>query len=143
MIRRFSILLLSALLLSPVASAATDKEKEEKAPSQFAPELEQLSSTAFKKEVKALNDAVYILEEVNDEKSAKAAIHKLTSLFKNLPPLLNGNGRDLEILARAQNRVSLHMWRLINEPFFQKLNMQETWSLITDPFSRPSATPGR
>ena len=49
--------------------------------------------------------------------------------------------RDEELLqwARLQNRVSTEMWRLKKEPFWETQKLQEVWTLISDPFSRPGS----
>lgn len=138
--RRILLPLLSALLLAPMAMGATkasDKPQKPENPLQL--QIDTARATNFKKEITALGEAVLLLQEVKDEKTAKTACTKITSLFKNLAPLLGGSANDLEQLARAQNRMSLEMWRLLKEPFFEKTELQAAWTLMTDPFSRPSA----
>lgn len=103
------------------------------------PDIEKVKDSLFKRELKALDEAAEILEAVNDEASAKKAVIKLNNMFRMLPPPINANQPTLEIWAKAQNRVSFQMWRLQKEPYFEKLKLQEVWTLITDPFSRPSA----
>lgn len=104
------------------------------------PDIDKVKDSLFKRELKALDEAAEILEGVNDEASAKKAIIKLTNMFRNLPPPIRANQQTLEIWAKAQNRVSFQMWRLKEEPYFEKLKLQEIWTMISDPFSRPSAT---
>lgn len=104
------------------------------------PDIDKVKDQLFRRELKALDEAAEVMEGVNDEASAKKAVIKLTNVFRQLPPPISADQRTLEIWARAQNRVSFHMWRLKDEPYFEKLKMQELWTLITDPFSRPSAT---
>lgn len=104
------------------------------------PGIEKVRDPILKRELKALDEAADILEGVNDESSAKKAIIRLTTTFRQLPPTINfGNEQIMVIWAKAQNRVSFQMWRLKEEPYFEKLKMQELWTLISDPFSRPSA----
>lgn len=105
-----------------------------------AQDTERIKDPIFRRELKALEEAAEVLEAVNDESSAKKAVMKLTASFRNLPPPLRADQPMLEMWAKAQNRVSFQMWRLKEEPYFEKLKMQELWTLITDPFSRPSAT---
>lgn len=136
-LHRLLLPLLGALLLAPFAQGAPEKPKKVDNPLQQ--QIDAAKAPNFKKEITALGEAVLLLQEVTDEKTAKAACTKITSLFKNLDPLLAGNGNDLEQLARAQNRMSVEMWRLTKEPFFEKTALQEAWTLMTDPFSRPSA----
>lgn len=136
---RFLLLLpLCALLSSPMAAQAQVKPKTPPppAPKPYA----DVKNNNFRKELTALDEAAALLAEVNDEKSAKEATRKIERLFRNLPPLLGGNGRELDLLAKAQNRVSAQMWRMKNEPYFETMKLQELWTLITDQFSRPSAS---
>lgn len=132
---RLLLPLLGALLLAPVAPGAPKKVDNP-----LQQQIDAVKSNDFKKEITALGEAILQLQEVTDEKTAKAACTKITSLFKNLPPLLGGNANELEQLARAQNRLSLEMWRLMKEPYFENTELQAAWTLMTDPFSRPSAT---
>ena len=104
-----------------------------------SPEIAGIKDPVMRKELKALEEAAEILEAVNDESAAKKAVMKLTSSFRRLPPPMRADMHTLEVWAKAQNRVSFHMWRLKDEPYFEKLKMQELWTLITDPFSRPTA----
>lgn len=101
--------------------------------------IRNIKDSDFKREIKALEEAANLLAEVNDEASAKKAVQKLTQVFNRLPVPVKGNEEILKTWARSQNRVSFQMWRLKDEPYFEKLKMQALWSLITDPFSRPTA----
>lgn len=94
----------------------------------------------LKRELKELEVAATVLEGVTDEASAKKAIVKLSITFRRLPPIVNfGSEQMMQLWAKAQNRVSFQMWRLKEEPYFEKLKLQELWTLISDPYSRPSA----
>lgn len=104
-----------------------------------APDLDKVRDLTLKRELKALDEAATVLEGVNDEASAKKAIIKLNNTFRQIPPTVHfANQQVLEIWAKAQNRVSFQMWRLKDEPYFEKLKFQELWTLISDPFSRPT-----
>lgn len=102
-------------------------------------QIESVRDPKWKRELKALQEAAVIMETVQDEVSAKKAAGKLCQMFRTLPPPINGEQQMLELWARAQNRVSAHMWRLVKEPYFVSSGLQEAWTLITDPFSRPRA----
>lgn len=123
--RRFFALLLAALLLSLACPALA-----------VNPDIDKVKDQLWKRELKALDEAAEVLEGVTDEASAKKAVIKLTNMFRPLPPPINANQQTLEIWAKAMNRVSFQMWRLQEEPFFEKLKLQDLWTLITDPFSR-------
>lgn len=104
------------------------------------PGIEKVRNPILKRELKALDEAAEVLEGVTDEASAKKAIIRLTTTFRQLPPTISFGGQQImEMWAKAQNRVSFQMWRLKEEPYFEKLKLQELWTLISDPFSRPSA----
>lgn len=104
------------------------------------PGIEKVRNPNLKRELKALDDAAETLAAVNDEASAKKAIIKLTTTFSRLPPTIDFGGQQIMLMwAQAQNRVSFQMMRLKEEPYFEKLKLQELWTLISDPFSRPSA----
>lgn len=136
-LRYLLLLPLCALLCSPMVAQAQAKPKlpTPPAPKPYA----DVKNTKLRKELLALDEAAALLAEVNNEKSAKEASRKIERLFHNLPPLLGGSGRELDLLATAQNRVSAQMWRMIKEPYFETMKLQELWTLMTDPFSRPSA----
>ncbi len=102
-------------------------------------QIQSVRNNQLKRELQALQEAVGIIETVKDEETAKKAAAKLRQMFRNLPPPIKAEQGELEIWARAQNRVSAHMWRLLKEPYFISSGLQEAWSLITDPFSRPRA----
>lgn len=132
--RYVTSLILSVMLCALPAQAAT-----EKATTRMTEKIEALKSSPLKKELQALDKAKIILEGVSDEKSAKDAHRKIQMLLRSLPPLLGGSGKDLELLAEAQNMVSEEMWKRVNEPYFKTTNMQEIWTLLIDQFSRPAA----
>ena len=130
--------LMGALLLAPLVLGAPDKDKADE--EELLPPT-TIKSGDFKKEIAALQEAAALLKNVSDEKSAKQACSKIQSLFRNLPPLLGGSHVELETLAKAQNAVSDEMQSRMKEPYFETAKMQEAWTLMTDAFSRPSATP--
>lgn len=109
------------------------------APAAVASQVDKVQNSALKKEVKALEEASALMEAVNDEESAKKAAGKIRNLFRMLPPPTGGSEADIEIWASSQNRFSAQMWRLIKEPYFKTQNLQEVWTLVTDPYSRPVA----
>lgn len=92
----------------------------------------------FTREFAALEEAASMLQGVRDEEGAKAAVAKLRSTFSRLPAPVKGSEADLMQWARLQNRVSAEMWRLKKEPFWETQKLQELWTLISDPFSRPA-----
>lgn len=94
---------------------------------------------AFTAEIKALTEAETMLKTISDEKSAKGVKVKLMHKFSLLRPILHGTDAQLEELARAQNRVSAVMWDLKKEPYFESVNLQELWTVMTHHFSRRSA----
>ncbi len=102
-------------------------------------QIQSVRNSQLKRELQALQEAAVLMETVQDEETAKKAAAKLRQLFRTLPPPIKGEQKELEIWARAQNRVSAHMWRLLKEPYFVSSGLQEAWTLITDPFSRPRA----
>ncbi len=93
----------------------------------------------FTREFAALEEAAALLEEVKDEGGAKAAAAKLRATFSKLPAPVKGSEAELMQWARLQNRVSTEMWRLKKEPFWETQGLQEIWTLISDPFSRPGS----
>lgn len=123
--------------LAPLTVSAQSDKKEQK--DEVEEIIRNIKDSDFKREIKALEEAANLLAEVNDEASAKKAVQKLTQVFNRLPVPVKGNEEILKTWARSQNRVSFQMWRLKDEPYFEKLKMQALWSLITDPFSRPTA----
>lgn len=94
---------------------------------------------AFKTEITALTEAETMLKTISDAKSAKNVKTKLMHKFSLLRPLLGGTDAQLEELARAQNRVSAVMWELKKEAYFEEVNLQELWTVMTHHFSRRSA----
>ena len=94
---------------------------------------------AFTAEIAALAEAETMLQTISDAKSAKTVKTKLMHKFSLLRPILNGTDAQLEELARAQNRVSAVMWDLKKEPYFEEVNLQELWTVMTHHFARRSA----
>ena len=95
---------------------------------------------AYTREIKALAEAETMLKTVTDTRSAKSVKAKLMHKFSLLKPLLHGNDAQLEALAKAQNRVSAIMWEMMKQPYFEEVNMQELWTVMTHHFSRRSST---
>ena len=95
---------------------------------------------AYTREIKALTEAETMLQTVTDTSSAKSVKAKLMHKFSLLKPLLHGNDAQLEALAKAQNRVSAIMWEMMKQPYFEEVNMQELWTVMTHHFSRRSST---
>lgn len=135
-LQRISTLMFSLRILALLCAAMVCLQAPARAEN---PDIEKVKDQLFKRELKALDEAAEILEAVNDEASAKKAVIKLTGVFRMLPPPISANQETLVIWAKAQNRVSFQMRRLMEEPYFEKLKLQALWTLITDPFSRPSA----
>lgn len=94
---------------------------------------------AFTAEIAALAEAETMLKTISDARSAKTVKAKLMHKFSLLRPILNGTDAQLEELARAQNRVSAVMWDLKKEPYFEEVNLQELWTVMTHHFARRSA----
>lgn len=94
----------------------------------------------FAAEIAALTEAETMLKTISDEKSAKAVKTRLMNKFSILRPILGGTEAQLEELARAQNRVSAVMWELKKKDFFEEVNLQELWTVMTHHFSRRSAS---
>lgn len=137
---RFLALTVSALcLMAPLSAVAQDDKDKKSKDDEMEEAIKKIKDSDFKRELKALEEAATILEGVTDEASAKKAVHKLTQVFNRLAVPVKGNQGVLEMWAKAQNKVSFQMWRLMDEPYFEKLKMQELWTLISDPFSRPTA----
>ncbi len=132
------ILLCSACLLSitavPCARADDDAFSGNTAKAET-----KLPKGNFGKEMAALGEAAAMLSKVKDEAAATEAAEQLCKKFAKLPPLLGGSDSELELLAKAQNRVSDQMERLMSSPWFVSSGLQEAWTLMTDHFSRRSA----
>ncbi len=94
---------------------------------------------SFGKEMAALGEAAAMLAKVTDEASATETAEKLCKKFASMPPILNGTNEELELLAKAQNRVNDQMERLMSTSYFVPSGLQEAWTLMTDQFSRRSA----
>lgn len=135
--------LLSALLCSALASAATTESNDAEeftGKSIYSAQIEGCKNMKFKQELRALEKAAGILDTVSDERTAKSACQRIRLLFRTLPPLIDGSNQELELLAKVQNLVNRKMWARINEPYFEASELQQVWTLMTDPFSRPSAS---
>lgn len=137
-------LLLAAMVCGSLAVADTSKEEEDdvKGTTPLTAEIEKVKNSNFKRELRELDKAAVILDTVVDEKTAKAAVTRIVRRFSvtSLRPLIGGNMQELELLAKAQNQVNEKMWRLMNEPYFESAGMQKAWKIMTDSFSRPSAS---
>ncbi len=132
---------LLSLALAPVAFA--DDEDDASTSRQAAKEKrgkeEAKPKGSFGKEMAALGDAAAMLAKVKDEAAAKEAAETICKKFAHLPPLLGGTEGELEMLAKAQNRVNDQMERLMSSSFFMSSGLQDAWTLMTDPFARRSA----
>lgn len=140
-LRPLLLLPLCALVAAPLHAApttTTNNSKSKTVPLSERPYAD-VKNLVLRKELQALDEAANLLAEVNDEKSAKQAHSKIDRLFRMLPPITGGSAQELDLLARAQNKVSSQMWRLMEEEYFEKAQLQESWTLMTDHFSRPSA----
>ena len=127
---RFRRLVVNALLLAACVFGA---------PLRAAPSTGGGTTDDFTHEFAALEEAVTLLQGVRDEASAKKVMVKLRSTFSKLPAPVKGSEAELMQWARLQNRVSTEMWRLRKEPFWETQKLQEVWTLISDPFSRPGS----
>ncbi len=138
------ILLCSACMLS-LAVAPSALADDEDAPSDREPAKAKRGKEDIKakgsiaKEMAALGEAAAMLAEVKDAATAEKVAEKLSRKFAHMPPVLNGGEGELEMLAKAQNRVSDQMQRLMASEYFVPSGLQEAWTLMTDPFSRRSA----
>ncbi len=90
----------------------------------------------FKKEFAALNEAVELLDQVTDEKTAAQVANKLSRTFTLLPIPTKGTDAQLEEWARLQNLVNDKMEELRKLDYFESSGLQKAWTLITDPNSR-------
>ena len=90
----------------------------------------------FKKEFAALNEAVELLDQVTDEKTAAQVANKLSRTFTLLPIPTKGTDAQLEEWARLQNMVNDKMEELRKLDYFESSGLQKAWTLITDPNSR-------
>ncbi len=106
---------------------------------QAAPSIGGGTTDKYDREFAALEEAAKLLTTVNSEESAKKAAEKLRALFSPLPAPVKGSEAELMQWARLQNRVSEQMWRLKKEPYWETQKLQEIWTLISDPFSRPGS----
>lgn len=90
----------------------------------------------FKKEFAALNEAVELLDQVTDEKTAAQVANKISRTFTLLPIPTKGTDAQLEEWARLQNLVNDKMEELRKLDYFESSGLQKAWTLITDPNSR-------
>ena len=93
----------------------------------------------FTKEFEALTEALPLLDNATDEKSAAEVAKKLQHTFSYLPAPMGGSNAQLEEYARAQNRINLKMEKMKKEPWFVSSGMQKAWTLITVPSTRRAA----
>lgn len=93
----------------------------------------------FTKEFEALTEALPLLDNATDEKSAAEVAKKLQHTFSYLPAPMGGSNAQLEEYARAQNRINLKMEKMKKEPWFVPSGMQKAWTLITVPSTRRAA----
>lgn len=101
-------------------------------------------SRDYVREIELLQQAGALLAGVKDEEGSKKAADKISRDFNGLPPLVNGNEKEIMALAEARNGVSLYMVRLQKQPWFSSSGLQKAWTLMTDAFSRRRAnTPGQ
>lgn len=138
-LHRHLLSLIALGLLCPLVAPAQDEEAENEPKEDLETILSRIKNSDYKRELKALEEAATIMEGVTDEASAKKAAQKLRSMFNNLPGPTKGSAAELDAWAKAQNRVSFHMWRLCKEPYFESSKLQEAWTLITVPSMRLSA----
>ncbi len=142
------ILFCATCLLTLAVAPAVYADDEDAAPSgrQSAKEKREARrgkddapKGSFGKEMAALGEAATMLSKVKDEAAAREAAEKICKKFAALPPILNGSDAELEMLAKAQNRVNDQMERLMSTAYFVPSGLQDAWTLMTDPFSRRSA----
>ncbi len=126
---------LFSLAVPPAALADDDAPSSR----QEAKGKETRSKGSYAKEMAALGEAATMLSGVKDEEGAKDVAEKLCRKFANLPPLLTGTDAELELLAKAQNKVNDQMERLMTTPYFVSSGLQDAWTMMTDQFSRRSA----
>ncbi len=132
------ILLCSVCLLSLVVPAVcADDDAPSRRNKGKAEEKQPQGSLG--KEMAALGEAAGLLAQVKDEAGATQTAEKLCKKFASMPPLLTGTASELELLSKAQNKVSDQMERLMSTPYFVSSGLQEAWTLMTDHFSRRSA----
>ena len=137
-----SLLLLTGMtLLMPAPALAKDEEDNDKKRNakkeKFVPKANL--APAYKAEIAALTEAETMLKTISDAQSAKNVKAKLMHKFSLLRPIVGGTEAQMEELAAAQNRVSAVMWDLMKEPYFEEVNLQELWTVMTHHFARRSA----
>ncbi len=142
--RPFARILLSAtcllsLAVAPAAFADDEEDSSPKRPTAREKIDAQRNKGAIGKEMAALGEAATMLAGVKDEAGAKEVAEKLCKKFAAMPPVLGGTDAELEMLAKAQNKVNDQMERLMSSEYFVPAGLQEAWTLMTDHFSRRSA----
>lgn len=148
------VLALALLVAAPVSSfAKTDDKTEEdggkernkaKAAREARRQGQDKAKPAaglgeFTKEFEALTEALPLLDNATDEKSAAEVAKKLQHTFSYLPAPMGGSNAQLEEYARAQNRINLKMEKMKKQPWFVSSGMQKAWTLITVPSTRRAA----
>ncbi len=144
------ILFCAACLLPLAAAPAACADDEDDASSSRRPAKEKREARRSKdedatpkgsigKEMAALGEAATMLAQVKDEAAAREAAEKIRRKFAPLAPILNGSDAELELLAKAQNKVNDQMERLMATEYFVTSGLQDAWTLMTDQFSRRSA----
>ncbi len=133
------ILFCCACLFSVVAAPFACADDDAPSQNQGSKKEVARAKGGFGKEMAALGEAAALLANVKDEAGAVETAEKLCKKFAALPPLLGGSDSELELLAKAQNKVSDQMERLMATSYFVSSGLQEAWTLMTDHFSRRSA----
>ncbi len=135
------ILLCSACLFSVAALPVAYADDKEDTPARSArgKKEDKQPRGNFGKEMAALGEAAAMLAKVKDEAAAKETAEQLCKRFAKLPPIVDGSDSQLELLAKAQNKVNDQMERLMVTEYFVSSGLQEAWTLMTDHFSRRSA----
>ncbi len=125
--------------LATVSPALADDEENAPAARDKGKGEEKKVKGNFGKEMTALGEAAAMLSKVKDEASARETAEQLCKKFAKLSPLVDGSDSQLELLAKAQNKVNDQMERLMSAEYFVSSGLQEAWTLMTDHFSRRSA----
>ncbi len=133
------ILLCSACLFSVAVVPFAHADDDASARRSKGKTEEKQPKGNFGKEMAALGEAAAMLTKVTDEATATQTAETLCKKFASLPPLTGGSDSELELLSKAQNKVSNQMERLMSTSYFVSSGLQEAWTLMTDHFSRRSA----
>ncbi len=142
MMRSFARTLLSAACLVSLAAAPlalADDEEASASDKKASKEEAKQPNGNVAKEMAALGEAAATLSKVKDEASAKEAAEQICKKFIRMQPIVRASEGELEMLAKAQNRVNDQMERLMTTEYFVPSGLQEAWTLMTDHFSRRSA----